>query len=178
MWNNTSQVELESEHFHIYHLFDVIVIVECLIAMVFNLIVVHVICNHKSLWTRSNQLVLCNAISSASAVVLIPPEATLIIFRGLQLKQQWELTCRVLFALTTAPTRVICLTLTAMACERSYATCFPLKARMYITIRKMQLTSLFIWVIVLTGVVFVLYFVVSNQEEFDDFQWSCSQGYV
>ena len=120
---------------------------------------------------------LSNALSNTSAAMLIPPQIALIYYRVQQQKYQWDLTCKVTFSLSTVPVSVNCLTLMAIACERFYAIFYPLRSRMYITVRKMQLIGLLTWTPVLIGLPFIMYSLGTDREDnISNFKWSCSQS--
>ena len=175
MDDNSSDSNIQDDSLYFYSIFDAVIITESFLAFMLNTVTIFVI--WKYLWTRSNQLVLCLAISNAFTGILIPTLILLIVFRQMGRKYEWDVTCKVHFSLTSIPVCINCLTLTAIAIQRFYVVYFPLKAKVNITIRRMQAVGVLIWIPVILGLPFALYF-GENKDKPLHLLWICSPGYV
>ena len=138
---------------YIYTVLDITLLVEVTFAVVLNSLVIHIV--WKYLWTPSNQLIFFLAIVDAGSGVLIPSTIASIVFRERRMQREFDITCtRVNTPVTSAFLATNCLLLTAIACERFFVVYSPLKAKIYITIRKMQIVCTSVFIIVLTCLLF------------------------
>ena len=102
---------------------DIVIIIECFIALVLNMLIIFIICNH--LWTPGNQLILSLAAGDASVGLVIPLIVCSVVFTKLEMDFAWELNCKAILIFLHVPSTVNLITLTAISIEGFDVVFFP-----------------------------------------------------
>ncbi len=177
MWNvsNTIDSDLNLQEINIDNIFGSILVVECVLAVVLNCFQIRVI--WKYLWTAHNIFVWNIAICDACGGFLTPPCLASVLYKTKRMTVQWDLATKVMMGTSSFLFSLHLFLLAAVGCERMYVICFPLKAKMNISIKKLQLISVCLWCYVGTHIV-LLYVLGRNKNQNTEFLWVNSMNYV